>query len=155
MDPRKHIAIIGVGNPLYGDDGFGMRAIEEMRKAPLPEGVDLVEGGTLGVDLIEFLKDYRTVIIIDAAQMGLAPGTVRVFRPEEVRSLKPGHPLSLHHTDVLGVIELGMTLGEELADVYVVAVEPEVLEIREGLSPAVEEALAEAIAEVVSLATHS
>ena len=153
MDSRKHIAIIGVGNPLYGDDGFGMRAIEEMRKAPLPEGVDLVEGGTLGVDLIEFLKDYLKVVIIDAAQMGSRRGR-SVFAPKRSgrgarsRAVAPS-------TDVLGVIELGKTLGEELADVYVVAVEPEVLEIREGLSGVVGGALAEAIAEVVSLATHS
>jgi len=147
-DTRKPVAVIGVGNPLYGDDGFGIAAIEALRKETLPPGVDLIDGGTLGVDLLEFLKDYRTVIIIDAAEMGLAPGTVRVFRPDEVRSLKPGHPLSLHHTDVLGVIELGKTLGETLADIYIVAVEPEVLEMREGLSAHVAVAFSSALREI-------
>lgn len=150
---RKPVAVIGVGNPLFGDDGFGIRVVEELRKAPdLPEGVDVIDGGSMGVELIEYLEDYRRVIIVDAAEMGLSHGEMRVVRPEEVRSLEKGKPLSLHSTDILGTIELGRVLNKTLADIYVVAVEPEILEIREGLSPKVEAAVKAAIDEISGLA---
>ena len=132
----SRIAVIGVGNLLYADDGFGVRVVEALRAAP-PAGADLIDGSTLGVGLIEYLKDYATVIIVDAADMGLAPGTLRVFQPDDVRNTKTGSPLSLHSADILGVIALGRALGETLADVYVVAVQPEMLGIREGLSDSV------------------
>ena len=127
-------AVIGVGNILYGDDGVGVRAAWELQKAPLPSGVEVIDGGSMGVELLEYLKDYERVIVIDAADMGLPAGTVKVFTPWEVMNLKPGKTLSLHSTDALGVIELGETLGEKLAEVTIVAVQPEFVGPREGLS---------------------
>jgi hydrogenase maturation protease len=76
---------------------------------------------------------------------------VKVFKPEDVKSLAPEKSLSLHSTDVLGVIELGKTLGEKLADVFIVAVQPEFVGPKEGLSAPVKAALAKAAAEGVRL----
>ena len=148
---RKTLAVIGVGNILYGDDGVGVRAIWELQKTPLASGIDLVDGGSMGVDLLEYLKAYERVVIIDAADMGLPPGTVKVFKPEQVASLKSDKVLSLHSADVLGVIELGKTLGEKLAEIHIVAVQPEFVGPREGLSDRVLRALPNAVEEVKTI----
>jgi hydrogenase maturation protease len=149
---RKEIVILGIGNTLYADDGFGPRASEICAgRFAERDDVDVVDAGPIGIDLIEYLTDYRRVVIVDAAVMGLAPGTIRVFTPDEVRSAEKGANLSLHSTDILGVIELAKALEKPIADVHVVAVEPKVLEPREGLSEAVAAALPFAVDEVEGL----
>ena len=144
---RKLLAVVGVGNLLYGDDAVGVKAVWELKNAPLPGGVDVIDAGAVGVGLLDFLTEYKAVVIIDAADMGLPAGTVKVFKPDDVRSLKSGSALSLHSTDILAVIELGKTLGEQLADVHVVAVQPEFVGPRSGLSRPAKRALPAAIAE--------
>ncbi len=150
-DIRKAIAVIGVGNSLYGDDGFGTAVVARLKDEPLPEDVDVIDAGAVGIDLLDYLTAYRQVIIVDAARMGLAPGTLKVFRPEEVRSLEAGSPLSLHSTDILGVIELAGALNEPIADIHVVAVEPEYLGPRDSLSPTAERAIPGAVSEIVAI----
>jgi hydrogenase maturation protease len=103
----------------------------------------------MGVELLEYLKEYERVVIIDAADMGLPPGTVKVFTPDEVASLKSDKTFSLHSTDVLGVIELGKTLGEKMAEVTIVAVQPEFVGPREELSPSVNDAVGPAVNEAL------
>jgi hydrogenase maturation protease len=88
---KKETLILGVGNPLRRDDGIGPEVIrllteektKKNRMYELPYDVDLLDGGTDGLGLIEYLKEYKKVIIIDAVEMKLAPGTVKVFTPEE------------------------------------------------------------------------
>lgn len=152
-DNRKPVAVLGVGNVLYGDDGFGPRLIEALEEGPpLPPGVDLIYAGPIGLELIEYLKDYRRVIIIDAAEMGIAPGEIRVFTPDDVRSMETGAGLSLHSTDVLGTVKLAKALGETIAAIHVIAVQPEFLGVHEGLSVAVQGAIAPAMDQVRSIA---
>jgi len=74
-----------------------------------------------------------------------------VFKPDEVASLKSDKVLSLHSADVLGVIELGKTLGEKLAEIHIVAVQPEFVGPREGLSDRVLRALPNAVEEVKTI----
>ena len=151
-DPaRKPTAVLGIGNLLYGDDGFGPRVAQALAGQRLGEGVDVIDAGAIGVDLLDYLTEYRRVIIIDAADMGLEPGTLRTFAPEEVRSLKKGSQLSLHSSDILGVIELGAALGAKLADITVIAVQPELLAPGDRLSETVEAAVAGAAARVKEL----
>ena len=147
----SQVAVIGIGNPLYGDDGFGVRVIEELNKTSLPGGVDVIDGGSLGVGLLEFLKTYPAVILLDAADMGLAPGTLNVFKPEEVRSLERGHSLSLHSTDILAVIELAEVLEEEIGDIHIIAVQPRPVCLGHGLSEEVEKAIPAAITQTREL----
>lgn len=148
-DARKPLAVIGVGNVLFGDDGFGVRVIWELQKNP-PSGADLIDGGSLGLDLLDLLQSYWRVIIVDAADMALPPGTVKTFAPDDVRSIAPDDRLSLHSTDILGVIELGKALGETLADVTIVAVQPDFVGPKDGLSDVVARALPAAV-EAVTL----
>jgi hydrogenase maturation protease len=135
--------------PLF--NSLALRAGQGIGSSHIPSGVDLIDGGSMGLDLLEYLKDYERVIIIDAADMGLPPGTVKSFTPDDVLSLKSDKSFSLHSADVLGVIALGRTLGETLADITIIAVQPEFVGPKDGLSDAVTKSLPAVIEQAVSL----
>jgi hydrogenase maturation protease len=79
------LVAIGVGNVLLGDDAAGVRVIEHLRilarddPAALPRDTCLVDGGTLGLDLLGTVREARGAVLVDAVRMGKAPGAVRVL----------------------------------------------------------------------------
>ena len=69
--------ILGVGNLLLSDEGVGLRVLERLAATyDLPEGVQTLDGGTLGLDLLYYLEGVENLLIIDAVEMGKAPGTL-------------------------------------------------------------------------------
>ncbi len=133
----RKTAIIGIGNALMGDDGAGVRVLELLS---VPKGVRIVELATGGMNLLHELEALDTAIIVDAADFGGMPGDVRIFKPEEVNSIKTvGY--SLHDLDILKVLELAGQMGTLPKRVFIAAIQPASLEAGEGLSPQVEKAL--------------
>ena len=132
----SRIAIIGIGNPMMADDGIGPRLISELEGSDL--GVDLIDMGTGGMQLVHVLAGYDSVIIIDSADMGLSPGASRIFSPKEVVSLKETRAYSLHDWDLMRSIEISGELGEAPESILILAVQPGSLDMSEGLSPEVE-----------------
>ena len=106
-------AIIGIGNPLMGDDGAGIATLDLLkeRKADLPADLDYIEMGTGGINLVHVLADYDKVVILDAGQFGGAPGEVRKFQPEDVHSIKT-QGYSLHDWDLFTSLEISKRMGE-------------------------------------------
>ncbi len=135
-ESNSRIAIIGIGNPMMADDGIGPRLISELQGS-VP-GVDLIDMGTGGMQLVHVLAGYDSVLIIDSADMGLSPGESRVFSPDDVVSFKETRAYSLHDWDLLRSIEISRQLGEAPASILILAIQPGCLEMREGLSPEVE-----------------
>ena len=135
------MAIIGVGNPMMADDGIGPRLISELEGSV--SGVDLIDIGTGGMQLVHVLARYDSVVIIDAAEMGLAPGEYRVFSPGDVVSFKETRSYSLHDWDLMRSIEISRQLGEAPEKILIFAVQPGALEMREGLSAEVQGGLAD------------
>lgn len=78
--PSVLTRIIGVGNPLMGDDGIGIRAIELLQNEALPQSVELIDGGCGGLNLLPLFTDCRQLIIIDAADFGADAGRIRVLK---------------------------------------------------------------------------
>jgi hydrogenase maturation protease len=147
-DSGASTLVVGVGNLLMGDDGIGVRVAQALEGAELPPGVRAVDAGTGGVTLIGLLEEADQVILIDAADMGKPPGTCAVFSPEEVRSLKKDSRLSLHHADLLGLLDLMRTLSMRVPVVRVVGVQPESVEWRDRLSATLQNKLPEVMARV-------
>ncbi len=110
----KSILILGLGNPLQGDDGVGCRVAQELERRTLPNDVEAVDGGTPGVGLVNLFEGRRRVILIDAAEMGLEPGTVKRFRPEDVLLTGSTNRFSLHRTGVADALNLARALNIEL-----------------------------------------
>lgn len=81
------IVVVGCGNPLFADDGFGPAVIEELQQHPLPDNVKVVDAGLGGPHFVFTLLDpdsTKRLVIIDIADFGADPGTLRTFRPEEL-----------------------------------------------------------------------
>ncbi|HIQ01988.1 MAG TPA: hydrogenase maturation protease [Anaerolineales bacterium] len=144
---RSPILVLGVGNILLRDEGVGVRVIEALREMPLPEGVELLDGGTAALDLVHFLAGRRKLIVVDAVQAGQEPGAVFRFTPDDL-SWGGGEGLSLHQ---MGLLD-GLAMADLLADgppreVVVFGVQPGELGWGLDLSPAV----AAAVSRVVRL----
>ncbi|MGZ5480287.1 MAG: hydrogenase maturation protease, partial [Candidatus Aminicenantales bacterium] len=73
--PLKTV-VLGLGNILLGDEGVGVRVVEELERTGGVPGVDLVDGGTAGFSLLSFFDGARLVVVVDAADDGAPPGTV-------------------------------------------------------------------------------
>jgi hydrogenase maturation protease len=98
--------VLGLGNVLHADDGAGAQVIQRLREdARVPQEVSLVEGGTLGLELLPYVWDCANLIVIDAVDVGEVPGTVVRMSGEELNSL-PGYS-SVHQ---LGVSDLLVAL---------------------------------------------
>ena len=77
--------VLGIGNVLWADEGFGVRAVEAFHDAfEVPPSVNVVEGGTQGLYLLEYVCDASHVLVFDAIDFGLEPGTLKVYRDAEV-----------------------------------------------------------------------
>ncbi len=135
--------IIGVGNPLMRDDGFGPRVIEALQRRGVPEGVEAVDAGVGGVTLVGLLEGVARVLLIDAVRMGAPPGALRMFPLKGGGTKQPAH-FSLHETRLRSVVDFADALGIR-PEIVVLGVEPEAVEAGLGLSLAVEGAVAEAI----------
>ena len=81
MSPRR-VLVAGVGNVLYGDDGFGVELAWRLAKLTLPDGVKVIETGIGGMSIVqELMLGYDAVLLLDAHCSGGAPGTVRLLEP--------------------------------------------------------------------------
>lgn len=85
--PNGLTRIIGIGNPLMGDDGLGIEAIQLLQQQSLPNTVELIDGGCGGLKLLPLLSDCNRLIIIDAADFSAPPGSVRILTNSDLHRL--------------------------------------------------------------------
>jgi len=108
---RNKTAVIGLGNYLLADEGVGMHAVEILRKRDYSGGVDFVDAGTPGMNLLHQFEKRERIIFIDSGECGLKPGKYARFKPEEVVSLKQAKNYSLHEFDLISFIDKADELG--------------------------------------------
>ncbi|ASW04021.1 MULTISPECIES: HyaD/HybD family hydrogenase maturation endopeptidase [Paraburkholderia] len=141
------IIVLGIGNVLWADEGFGVRCVEllQQRYAFAPH-VQLVDGGTQGLYLISYVQSAERLLILDAIDYGLAPGTLRIIEDEEVPKFLGAKKMSLHQTGFQEVLQLAELTGHYPQRVVLVGCQPEELDDYGGsLRPAVKAALEPAI----------
>lgn len=122
--------ILGIGNILLKDEGIGVRVVEAMQDFALPEGVELVDGGTSGADLVELLADRRKVIVIDAIDAQHPPGTILRMTLEDILPAA-GDSISLHQFGLADSLVMGRQMGVLADEVVIIGVQPN--EISPGL----------------------
>jgi hydrogenase maturation protease len=149
---QRAALVLGLGNLLWADEGFGVRAVEALNAAwRFPDGVDLIDGGTQGMGLLELVCTSPRVLILDCADLRAAPGTLRVLRDGEIAAWS-ATKLSPHQTGFNDVLAAAALKGEYPERLTVVGVQPAVLDdfggtlselVRARLAPAVDCAAAE------------
>ena len=130
--------VLGLGNPLRGDDGVGPRIIEELTRRGLPEGVTALDVGNAGLDLLNILEGWERAVIVDAAEMGREPGCFVRFTPDEARLTQAGDHFSLHNAGLGDALALAGALGWTLPELVIFGVQPAEVDWQAGLSLAVE-----------------
>ncbi len=141
---RPPVVIIGMGNLLMGDEGIGVRLAEQLGQCGgLPAGVEVIDLGTAGLGALHVIAGRRKAVIIDCCYMNEAPGVMRRFTPEDVRSKKVVTRLSVHEADVMSVIELSKRLGECPEEVVLFGIQPQRVEQTAALSRELEGQLAD------------
>ena len=139
------VVVLGIGNLLLSDEGLGVRALEVLyRDYALPDGVKLIDGGTLGLDLLYFIEDAERLLVLDAISGGGSPGTLYNLRGEEVRGYFK-RKVSMHELgfqDVLGILELK---GRGPEEIVVMGIEPKTIELGTDLSPEIEAKIPELV----------
>jgi len=123
---RRPIVVLGLGNPLMGDEGVGVVLVQEFMQvtADYPS-VDFVDAGTGGVSLLHQMDGRAKAVLVDCALMGEVPGTIRRFTLDQVASVKTLSGLSMHEGDVLKIIEMARALGQCPREVIFLAIEPQ------------------------------
>lgn len=101
--------VLGIGNLLMGDEGVGVHALRAFDDEDWPDGVTLVDGGTGGFTLLEYLSDYSRIVMIDATMDGAPAGTVSVLRPRYATDFP--RSLTAHDIGLRDLIESAALLG--------------------------------------------
>ncbi len=146
---RSEILILGIGNILLADDGVGIRVIERLRGVPLPGGVEVVDGGTSGADLVDILAERRKAIVIDAIDVGAQPGTIMRFAGDSWTE-HASHAISLHEVGLGQTMSMVKLLGVAPREIVVFGIQIQCLEPSLELSQPVEKAIGSVVQQVLA-----
>lgn len=130
------LLILGLGNLLLGDDGLGPLAVDHLtRRYRLPEGVSVLDGGTLGLSLLPYLEDAERAILVDAIRGEGPPGTAIRIDGEEVAPAVAAR-LSPHQVGVADLLDGARWRDRYPSSLVLLGLVPQDLDLRVGLSPA-------------------
>lgn len=135
MAPSR--AVLGVGNVLMGDDGLGVHAIWALQRRVLPKGVELIDGGTQGLALMDLVRGVRRLVVIDCIRAGQEPGTLYRIELDELSRAEAPRCASLHQAGVRELLDLLGLVGE-VPKTTLVGMEPLCLGMGQTLSEPVE-----------------
>ncbi len=151
--------VIGLGNPILGDDGVGWQIASELQKIEqLPTDVTVENLAVGGISLMEALIDFDQAFVVDAIVTHKAPiGKVSLFKLEDFPNPNSGHMGSAHDTSLMDALQMGRSLGVKLpGDIRVVTIESQkVYEFSEELTPSVKAAIPEAVRIILDLLLQS
>ncbi len=147
MADDDRILVLGIGNLLWADEGFGVRCVEAFNaRWRVPERVTVLDGGTQGLYLLPYLTEVRRLIVFDAIDYGLPAATLRLVENDEVPRFMGVKKMSLHQTGFQEVLASAELLGELPREMLLIGVQPVELEDYGGsLRPAVRARVAEAV----------
>ena len=146
MGHRFEALALGIGNVLWADEGFGVRAVEVLHATyAFPDAVAVEDGGTQGLYLYDLIASARRVLVFDAIDFALPPGTLRVFRDRDVPSWT-ATKMSPHQTGFNDVLALARLMNRSPEAITLIGVQPEALaDLGGSLRPSVKARVAEAV----------
>ena len=143
--------ILGIGNILWADEGFGVRVVEDLHRSyHLPKNVRIMDGGTQGLYLVQYIQAARNVLVFDAIDFGDAPGTLRCVFGAAVPSFMGCKKMSLHQTGFQDVLAAADLMGTSPDNIALIGVQAEELDdwggsLRPGIKARIEPAIAEGL----------
>ncbi|HEX3015993.1 MAG TPA: HyaD/HybD family hydrogenase maturation endopeptidase [Desulfobacteria bacterium] len=142
MDKQlEKIMIMGVGNVLLSDEGAGVHLLSELAKYSLPENVELLEGGTAGMEMLHLFEDLAHLIIVDSINAGAEPGAIFKFKPDDISVIPPQFNVSFHQVGLLEVLKMAQIFGKLPKTVTIFGIQPASLDWGMELTPKLKEKL--------------
>lgn len=154
VSKKSRVLVIGLGNPILGDDGVGWNVAEEVKRQlppDLPVDVDCLSLG--GISLMEHLIGYSHAILIDAFALEEPVGSILILKLSDLPNYSAFHTASAHDTSLQTAIEMGKSMGAQLPDdVTMVGIATKhVCDFSKSLSPPVAETVPQAAKFVLDL----
>jgi hydrogenase maturation protease len=148
MTGPRSVLVLGIGNLLWADEGFGVRAVEALdRRYTFPPQVRLLDGGTQGIYLVQEIRETDVLVVFDAIDYGLQPGTLKRIEGDEVPAFLGAKKMSLHQTGFQEVLAMAQMLGDYPEHLLLIGVQPAQLEDFGGsLTPPVKAQIEPALA---------
>jgi hydrogenase maturation protease len=116
---KEDILVLGIGNILLGDEGFGVHAVRMLEKQTWPEHIRFLDGGTGGFHLLSVFQQYKKIILIDAALDGNTPGCVTLLKPRYANDFP--QTLSAHDIGLKDLVQSSALLGF-LPEIFLVTI---------------------------------
>jgi hydrogenase maturation protease len=133
--------ILGIGNLVMSDDGIGVRVIQQLSaRFRFPDGVALLDGGTLGLDLLPRFEGVERLLVVDAVDIGKTPGTLARLSGDDVPIVLETK-VSPHQMGLKDLLAVAMLQGFDPLEMVLWGVQPEKIEMGMELSSVVEESL--------------
>ncbi|WP_088186297.1 HyaD/HybD family hydrogenase maturation endopeptidase [Desulfosporosinus sp. FKA] len=131
------IMVMGVGNILLSDEGLGVRFLDELAHKSLPQNVELLEGGTAGLELVHLIQEIDFLIIIDAINAQSEPGALFRFHPGDIKVFPEQYEVSFHQIGIIEVLTMANILGHA-PQTLIFGVQPKKLDWGMELSPEIQ-----------------
>ncbi len=132
----KRISVVGVGNLLMRDDGVGVHVIRYLEEQGVPEGVELIDGGTHSYDLLDIFAEADIIIAVDAIQAGAEPGTLYRAPLDEMGFETNDRAASLHDLNFVEAVQMLRLMGHD-PQFIVFGIQPKEMYLDLELSPEV------------------
>lgn len=121
----NNVLILGIGNLLWADEGFGVRAVEAFQqKFETDDNIVVMDGGTQGLYLVPYVQQCDVLIVFDAVDYGLEPGTIKIVKDEDVPAFMGAKKMSLHQTGFQEVLATSQLLGDYPKKILLLGVQP-------------------------------
>jgi hydrogenase maturation protease len=148
-DENSPIAVLGVGNVLLSDEGFGVRVVQHLMKwYDFNPEIRVIDGGTLGWDLLNFLQGVKKLVVVDAIDAKSVPGSFFVIKNDEVKKYFK-RKVSGHEAGIQEVLAWFDLMGKPIEEVTVIGVQPLSLETGLELTPLVKKFVPKAVDEII------
>lgn len=124
MKNKESITILGVGNILLTDEGVGVHVINQLKEEyDFPPEVQLLDGGTMGMEILSYMRHTEYLLLVDAVNGGEEPGTVYEFPHQQTEDYFTDH-ISVHEVGMQDILRIRALQDDPLRDAVVIGVEP-------------------------------
>ena len=143
---ERTIGILGIGNLLLGDEGFGVHCVQHIEQHyKIPENIRVFDGGTAGILLAPFIEECDKLYVLDVIDLEDDPGSVHLFTDEDVRAGNVQTRMSPHQIGMLEILDICKIRGKVPEQVQYITVVPQILETGMELSPLIAERVTDVI----------
>jgi hydrogenase maturation protease len=126
------LGIIGLGNPLRGDDAIGIIILDELKKLNINKNIEMIDGGEGGFNIFHYLQGFKRVLIIDAVDFGGNVGETKLFNIND--TFFENLQLSTHDINICKIADILRILGK-VPEIFIFGIQPKNMNYAEGLSP--------------------